>query len=542
MPAGGHNSRGTTSSVTASGSLKGLLAPADLSVALLDRDGTIVGVNRAWREFAAANDGVPESVGPGANYFDVCRDSDPAGVEIGRRLERLAAGEERAFVAEYPCHSPNRQRWFSMHAGRVGGDDFDGLVVTHVDISDTVLDRLRYGREHALLGRILDDVPKGVFWKDAGLRYEGANRAFTELAGLGAEHDLVGLTDDDLPLSRKLVQALASAQRQVIETGAAVENAEFALTLNGERRVISASVSPLYDADGIVGLVGVLSDISESVARVREAHDLRRYRMLAHVAAAVAHELNTPVQYVRGNLEFLETAFATLADRVRTLSPGEQTTGAADYDPCIEDIAAALADATQGVEQMSSSVQSLLQYAPYPDEQARTIDLNLGLRGLVPVLKNKWPHLASVMLDLDERLPTFRQTGGGVTRAVYALLDNAAEAMLDHEDARILLTTRCVDDRIEILVSDTGPGIPKALQEKIFLPFFSTRDPGGRRGFGLTVAREAIVDQHGGTLTVQSTREGGTTFRITLPCAHETGGVSLLDNEAVDSGRRLEEP
>lgn len=538
MPAPSENQPSVTTAISASGSLRGLLAPADVSVAVLDRDGFIVGVNRGWKEFARENDADPDKVGPGVNYFDICRSADRAGVEIGQRLERLAAGECRAFVTEYPCHAPDRERWMSMHAGRVGGDDFQGIVVTHVDITDSVRDRVRYGREHALLTRILDDVPKGVFWKDAGLRFEGANRAFRELAELDPERDIAGLTDRDLRLSRGLVHALADAQRQVIETGAEMHNAEFPLTLNGRRRLISASVSPLQDDEGVVtGLVGVLSDITETVAKTREAHDLRRYRMLAHVAAAVAHELNTPAQYVRGNLDFLEECFSELREWLETHASGPESESGR-YPAWMDDIPAALADAAQGLEQISRSVRSLLQYAPYPEAQASPVDINLGLRGLVPVLKNKWPHLSAVMLDLDERLPVLRQSGGDIIRAVYALLDNAGEATVGTTDPRILLTTRCAGEQIEILVSDTGPGIPRALRNRIFQPFFSTRDNEGRRGFGLSKAREVIVERYGGSLTVQSAEEGGATFRVVLPVDEQHDGALLSAHEPETASRQ----
>ena len=508
-------------SVSASGTLRTFIASADISVALVARDGRIVSVNRAWQEFASANGADPDEVGPGANYFDVCRRADPVGVEIGQRLERLAAGEQRAFVHEYPCHSPSRDRWMSMQAGRVSSPDFEGFVVTHVDITDSVGDRVRHAREHVLLARILSDMPRAVFWKDARLRYEGANRAFNELAGLDPECDVAGLADDDLPLTGTLVEALASAQRRVLETGVAVENAEFALTQNRRRRLMEASVSPLRDSDGaIVGLVGILRDITDKAAKAREESDLRRYQTLAHVAAAIAHEVNTPAQYIRGNLDFLEEAFTGLKTRLEAcLAQGD------DAMPgdlrWIEDIPAALEDAAHGVEQMSRSITSLLQFAGRPGDQGRAVDLNLGLRGLVPVLRQKWPHLSSVMVDLDERLPTLNSDGARIIRAVYALLDNAAEATAGMEDARILITTRRVSEGIEILVSDTGPGIAPEFREKIFQPFFSTREFEGKRGMGLANAHDVIVERHGGGLTVQSSDRDGTTFRVLIPLADE---------------------
>lgn len=520
-------------SVSASGSLRSFVAPADVSVAFVARDGRIVGVNRAWNEFARANGADLQAVGPGANYFAVCRAGGPPGIEIAQRLERLAAGEERAFVHEYPCHSPSEERWMSMQAARVSGDGFEGITVSHVDITESVRERRRHGREHALLARVLDEVPKGIFWKDADLRYEGSNRLFNELAGLAPEQDIAGLTDRDLPLPSALIDALTDPQRQVLETGTGIHNAEFAITRSDRRRLVAASVSPLYDDEStIVGLVGVLGDITDAVVRSREDHVLRRYQTLARVAAAVAHEMNTPAQYVRGNLDFLKEAFADLAGWLETGSTAGDENGTRGDPPWLEEIPATLEDASEGVDQMSRSVQALLQFAASPGDENRETDLNLGLRGLVPVVTTKWPHLSDVMVDLDERVPVLGHRGGQVLRAVYALLDNAAEATRPMDDARIMLTTRRTDEGIEILVSDTGPGIPAALRERIFQPFFSTHEFGGQRGFGLPMARREIVDHHGGSLTVQSAEQGGTTFRVTLPFDqrdHAVPGVPAAD-------------
>ena len=191
-------------------------------IAILDGSGLILAVNRAWREFAAANGRPGAPVAEGANYLhfcDVARGDDADGAdEFAAGIREVLAGRRAEFAREYPCHAPDRQRWYIGRVTRLSGDGPVRAVVAHEEVTERKRMEDALGRSEARLQAVLDHVQAAIFLKAPDGRYLLVNRRFAEL--FEATRDgVVGKTDYDL-LPRDVADASRANDRRALETPA----------------------------------------------------------------------------------------------------------------------------------------------------------------------------------------------------------------------------------------------------------------------------------------------------------------------------------
>lgn len=238
-------------------------------LALLDDEGTIVAVNRAWREFAIANGSTEAAatVCEGANYLRVCEEatgswSDEAAF-MAAGIRAILEGKQSECTCEYPCHSPNEERWFSARVTGFRKDGRGHVVVAHENISARKLAEQAIASERTLLKTIIDNVPVAVYAKDAACRKVLVNSV--DLANLGKpESEVMGSTDLEV-LPREIAEACMADDWTVIHDGVSViDREELIATDTGQGRWLLTSKIPWRDAAGnIVGLVGIGHDITE---------------------------------------------------------------------------------------------------------------------------------------------------------------------------------------------------------------------------------------------------------------------------------------
>ncbi|MEJ7602952.1 MAG: ATP-binding protein [Kofleriaceae bacterium] len=248
-------------------------------------------------------------------------------------------------------------------------------------------------------------------------------------------------------------------------------------------------------------------EIAREVARRLEI-ELRgsqKFEALGRLAAGIAHEINTPSQFIQSSLEFLGETFAELD-------------GPPSAD-CRADIATAISDAVSGVSRITSIVRSVREYAHTSGEQHEPVDLNRQVRMAGELARSQYKHDAELVLDLGD-VPAVMGHADELGRAILNLLVNAAHAIRARKDRRlgtITIKTRCTDRAVELAISDTGVGIAPEARDRIFEPFFTTKALGEGTGQGLAIVRATIVDRHQGTMRFESELGHGTTFMLTLP-------------------------
>ncbi|MEV1286330.1 PAS domain S-box protein [Micromonospora sp. NPDC049679] len=299
---------------------------------------------------------------------------------------------------------------------------------------------------------------------------------------------------------------------------------------------VSYSAAPLRIGSTFRGAVIVFRDITDQRKRQQrelEARHDQKLESLGRLSAGIAHEINTPIQFVGDNTRFLATAYQEMLELLLVyrecmdLSAGEiawderigRVTKAeqkADIDYLASEVPVAVEQSLEGIERVASLVRAMKSFS-YKDSNDRSyVDLNEAIRTTLTVARNEVKYVADVTLDLGE-LPEVPCTLGDLNQVFLNLLVNAADAMQDKDErGEIRISTRVEGPMVAISIADNGCGIPEHLNHLIFEPFFTTKEVGKGTGQGLALAR-TVLEKHGGTIEVNSRTGEGSEFVLRLP-------------------------
>ncbi len=353
---------------------------------------------------------------------------------------------------------------------------------------------------------------------------------------------------------RNQLQALLDAGQPVSVEGQARRR-------NGERFWVGFRLVPVCAAQGMIThYVGYGSDITarresdrrkaelqkrlytEMRERERIAIELRlahKLESVGRLAAGIAHEINTPIQYVGDSVHFLRGAFEDLArlfaacrhavssaaplmpDRT-VLDEIESIEEEIDFEFLKTETPRAFERTVEGVDRVASVVRAMKEFA-HPDTSERNpVDLNHAIQTTLEVARGEYKYIASVDVELGE-LPPVMCNASEINQAFLNLIINAAHAIddagRDPLEGHITVTTAVDGEYASITVADNGCGIEQENLERVFDPFFTTKEVGRGTGQGLSITRAIIVDRHGGTVDVTSEVGVGTRFTLRLPIA-----------------------
>ncbi|MFI3185204.1 MAG: sensor histidine kinase, partial [Methylococcaceae bacterium] len=250
---------------------------------------------------------------------------------------------------------------------------------------------------------------------------------------------------------------------------------------------------------------------------------------IGQLAAGVAHEINTPIQFIGDNLSALNENFADiiayqqalLALTDEELKPRlEALADKFDLNFMLEDSPKAIKQAQEGVERVAEIVKAMKSFSHVEQNQSKqSINLHQALNSALTISRTSYKYIAEVETDFSPEVCNIECYAGELNQVFLNLIINAAHAIEENQDGigRIKIVTQKLDDSIEILIQDNGAGIPLAIQEKVFNLFFTTKEVGKGTGQGLSLAYSVIVDKHGGKLFFESSPGLGTTFHIQLP-------------------------
>lgn len=268
-----------------------------------------------------------------------------------------------------------------------------------------------------------------------------------------------------------------------------------------------------------------------------ELRHAQKLQAVGQLAAGIAHEINTPTQFVGDNIRFLEDGFKDLqklmtkyrqASEALAATPGcdafhqqlREAESEADLSYLEENIPSAFSQARAGLSQISTIVRAMKEFA-HPDQREKSpADLNRALQSALTIAANEYKYVANVETEFGEIPPVICHLSD-MNQVFLNLLVNAAHAISDAvgqsgNKGCIRVRTKRDGDNVLIDIADTGCGIPEAIRERVFEPFFTTKAVGRGSGQGLAIARSIVVDKHGGSLTFESTVGAGTTFTIRL--------------------------
>jgi PAS domain S-box-containing protein len=352
---------------------------------------------------------------------------------------------------------------------------------------------------------------------------------------LGKCIDEVGIPWEWTPIA----EAFASAT----ETSETVSLPEIACTSpEGKERFIGITIDCLRDALGeLEAFILLGADVTERRTLQLQLVQAQKLESIGQLAAGIAHEINTPTQYVGDNLEFLQDAFVRLhrlLPKYAELLAASEARGIdaqlsaeirallkeARLDYLTSQIPRAIAQSLEGTSRVAKIVQAMKEFS-HPGTPGKTaVDINRAIESTITVARNEWKYVAEVVADLDPTLPPVPCLPSEFNQVVLNLLVNAAHAVGDatrdngeETKGSIFVSTRREGDWAVLRIRDSGKGIPEAIRHRIFDPFFTTKAVGKGTGQGLAIAHNVIVDKHGGTIAFETETGKGTTFIVQLP-------------------------
>lgn len=289
--------------------------------------------------------------------------------------------------------------------------------------------------------------------------------------------------------------------------------------------LLEVSFSEFLNHDGRKILTAVVRDITERRRLERQFEQAQKLESIGQLAAGIAHEINTPIQYIGDNATFLKGAFRDLLqliDAGRDPASGDITGRMEQLQYLRDEIPKAIYELAEGANNVARIVRAMREFShPGPIHKVPT-NVNQAIESTVLVSRNEWKYCAELRTELDPDLPPVPCLAGEFNQVILNLIVNAAHAIMaavgdTGQKGLITISTRRIGDFAEIRVSDSGTGIPEAIRSKVFDPFFTTKEVGKGTGQGLAIAHAVIVQKHRGSITFDSTMGVGTTFCIQLP-------------------------
>jgi PAS domain S-box-containing protein len=310
---------------------------------------------------------------------------------------------------------------------------------------------------------------------------------------------------------------------------------------DGREGFLGINISPIHSQDKTIsGYILLCADITERKLLESRLAQAQKLESIGSLAAGIAHEINTPIQYIGDNTLFLQSSFSDLLGLIDKLELAitaveenrllpeqiidvRNTTKKVDLEYLRDEVPLAIGQSLEGIERVSEIVRAMKDFSHPGVKKKTSTDLNKAIENTLTVARNEWKYVSEVQTDLDPDLPMVLCHAGEINQVILNILVNAAQAIGDAIDkdssqkGLISVSTRRDEDQVEIRISDTGKGVPEEIGNRIFEPFFTTKDVGKGTGQGLAIAYDVVAVKHKGNLTYENNSDGGATFIIRLP-------------------------
>ncbi|UUX50071.1 ATP-binding protein [Nisaea acidiphila] len=279
-----------------------------------------------------------------------------------------------------------------------------------------------------------------------------------------------------------------------------------------------------------------IRDISSRRQLEQQLMVANKQEALGTLAGGIAHEINTPTQYISDNLRFLQDgfedvlgAFDAVSEKIESVP--EHTEALAgisdqfDIEFLREEVPRAIQQALEGTSQIASIVNAVRLYSHPSGEKREPANIVDLISSATVISRNEWKYVATLEFEPPNDIPLVPVRSDGIKQVLLNLIVNSAQAIAESRDQNAAIADRIrvevgADEReVSIVIEDTGPGVPEELIDRIFDPFFTTKAPGKGTGQGLAICQRIIVEEHQGTFEYHQSELGGAGFRIALPLA-----------------------
>lgn len=400
---------------------------------------------------------------------------------------------------------------------------------------------------------LLTSLPDHIYFKDRSSRFLLISRAKSLQHNLNDPREAIGKTDFDFFSADHASRAFADEQ-QILQTGQPLINVEESQTWHDGRRTwASTTKMPLHDSEGnVVGTFGISRDITTAKKLAEDRRELElqlqlnsKLESIGRLAAGIAHEINTPTQYLTTNLRFLDESCAVLSsvfnahrafkDAIAAsplasdpaiataLATITQADSDADLPYLLGEIPVTLKQSLEGLDRVARIVRSLKDFSHPGSSNKVPVDLNKIAENAITVSRHEWKYVADVFTDFAPDLRPVPCIADQVGQVILNLVINAAHSIGDtlkprnRERGLITVRTRTTSTHAIIDVQDDGTGIPDDIRERIFEPFFTTKPVGKGTGQGLALVRTIVETNHRGFISLETKVGSGSIFILRFP-------------------------
>jgi signal transduction histidine kinase len=467
--------------------------------------------------------GAPQGAGVGRSMFDEFADMPDALSTLRKALE----GEAGAVA-----NTISGVTW-ETHYRPVR--DADGRVIGGVGLALDISDRSTADRGHEETQldaqQLLRAIPDQLVWLDDEGHVLAIKPARDGHDDTRVLHTAVGSVVEDV-LDARVSTKLRTSMRDALAT-AETQSFDYHISVDDAERYFEARVVPGHSKTMLL----MLRDVTDQQRLEDELQQSQRLEAIGRLAGGIAHEINTPIQFIGDNVRFLQESFTTTVQlveayrqclfgegemsRAERVAVAEAAERGADVGFLTEEVPQAASETLDGVERVASIVRAMKAVGRPSQTVQMAADLNAAIESTVVVSRSEYKQVADIDLDFGTVPPVVCHIGE-LNQVFLNLIVNAAHAIADKVAGTtgrgtIGIRTRADGDHVVIEVSDDGVGMPEAVRHRVFEPFFTTKDVGKGTGQGLSLSRSLIVDRHAGVLKVDSTPGAGTTFTVRLP-------------------------
>lgn len=556
-------------------------------IAVINPDGFIIAANDAWENLARERGWIDTSDMLPVNYLDICRRSKNYRMahKIRSGVLSVLAGKQAHFTIEFAAHMPGKKQWFALSAYPLPGS-CKGAVISRTDITaGTAAERkmatarkiaehnraeveqinlqlenaIQYANELVVNAEkdnhaktvLLSALPSVLISVGEDGTITQWNRVAEETFGVLSD-EAVGKRFDDLGLTWDR-EAIAQGITDCMAAGCKVrlDDVRF-LRQDSRDGFLGITLTPLKsDLDDSPAFLLVGADITDRRHLECQLTQAQKLESIGQLAAGIAHEINTPTQYIGDNTRFLQDSFSDLKDLLvhieqmtlsftprsaaDILAELKESMEKADVEYLMTEIPRAIEQSLEGIGRVSRIVRAMKEFSHPGTKEKTSIDINRAIDSTATVASNEWKYVAEIETDFSDELPLVPCLPGDLNQVILNIIVNAAHAIADVvktdvlntdvvNKGRISITTRLVDDFAEIRIGDTGTGIPEECRSRVFDPFYTTKDVGKGTGQGLALAHNIIVEKHKGTIDFETEMGKGTTFIIRLPLHDASAG------------------
>lgn len=406
----------------------------------------------------------------------------------------------------------------------------------------------KFSPSEVIVSALSQALPVMMYVKDRTLKFVSCNDRFADFIGLESAGAIAGVQHWQLSTEVEGFVEGLDEDLEIFETGNDVKSDERTYTVDaGQSQSFVVSKMVLRDEKGqATGLLGIFVDVSDYRKLEDQLAVTGKLEAIGQLAAGVAHEINTPLQYISDNTTFVQEELGSLlglvtkskemaadvqAGNTEAVKTYEEELEDVDIDFLNTELPAAIEQSMQGIDSVRKIVLSMKEFSHPGDEDVQETDVNHVILSSITLTINQWKYVADLRDELSYDLPLISCNPSKLGQVIVNLIVNASHAITDvveeakkqgkEEKGEIRVLSRVVDEYVEIRIADTGTGIPRAAREKLFEPFFTTKEVGKGTGQGLAIAHKIITQDYGGSLNFETVLGGGTTFIIQLPIAQQ---------------------